>query len=90
MKKIKGTMDKTMYLDLLTLEFSKTLMYEFWYDSIQPKNGENAKLCHMDTDSFINNFKIEDFYKDIAADAKKDLTHQTMNAIDHCLQKKKY
>ena len=28
-------------------------MYEFWYDYVKPKHDENAKLCYMDTDSFI-------------------------------------
>ena len=41
-------------------------MYEFWYDYIQPKYQDNAKLCYMDTESFIINIKTEDFYEDIA------------------------
>ena len=28
-------------------------MYEFWYDYVKPKYREKAKLCYMDTDSFI-------------------------------------
>ena len=28
-------------------------MYEFWYDYVKLKYDEKAKLCHMDTDSFI-------------------------------------
>ena len=43
-------------------------MYEFWYDYIKPKYKQNAKLCYMDTDSFIINIKTEDFYKTIADD----------------------
>ena len=43
-------------------------MYEFWYDYIKPKYKQNAKLCYMDTDSFIINIKTEDFYKNIADD----------------------
>ena len=52
---------------------SKTLMYEFWYDYIKPKYQEkaNAKLCYMDTDSFIIRIETEDFYKDIAQDINK-------------------
>ena len=46
-------------------------MYEFWYDYMKPKYGNNAKLCYMDTDSFIMNTKTEDFYKDIANDVEK-------------------
>ena len=53
------------------LEISKTLMYEFWYDYMKPKYGDNVKLCYMDTDSFIMHIKTEDFYKDIANDVEK-------------------
>ena len=33
--------------------------------------AKRAKLCYMDTDSFIIYIKIEDFYKDIADDVDK-------------------
>ena len=46
-------------------------MYEFWYDYIKPKYQNNAKLCYMDTDSFIINIKTEDFCEDIANDVEK-------------------
>ena len=46
-------------------------MYEFWYDYMKPKYGDNVKLCYMDTDSFIMHIKAEDFYKDIADDVEK-------------------
>ena len=58
-------------LGLSILKISKTLMYEFWYDYMKPKNGDNVKLCYMDTDSFIMHIKTEDFYKDIADDVEK-------------------
>ena len=42
-------------------------MYEFWYDYVKLKYGEKAKLCYMDTDSFIVYIKkTNDIYKDIA------------------------
>ena len=28
-------------------------MHEFWCGYVKPKYGEKAKLCYMDTDSFI-------------------------------------
>ena len=40
---------------------------------MKPKNGNDVKLCYMDTDSFIMNIKTEDFYKDIANDVEKRL-----------------
>ena len=71
MKKTKVKMNKPVYLSLSILEVSKTLMYEFRYDYMKPKYGDNVKLCYMDTDSFIMHIKTEDFYKDIADDVKK-------------------
>ena len=46
-------------------------MYEFWYDYIKPKYQDRAKLCYMDTDSFIIQIETEDFYKDIATNVEK-------------------
>ena len=68
MKKTKVKMSKPIYLGLSILEISKILMYEFWYDYMKPKYGNNVKLCCMDTDSFIMNIKTNDFYKDISDD----------------------
>ena len=63
-------MNKPIYLSLSIFEISKTLMYEFWYDYMKPKYGNEIKLCYMDTDSFIMNIKANDFYKDIANDVE--------------------
>ena len=63
-------MNKPVYLDLSISEISKTWIYEFWYDFIKSKYQNNAKLCYMDTDSFIIHTKTEDFDKDIAGDLK--------------------
>ena len=71
MKKTKATKNKSLYLGKLILDISKTLMYEFWQDFIKPKYQNKAKLCYMDTDSFIIHIKTKDFYEDIANDAKK-------------------
>ena len=71
MKKTKLKMNKPVYLGFSILEISKTLMYEFWYDYMKPKYGDNVKLCYVDTDSFIMHNKTEDFYKDIADDVEE-------------------
>ena len=71
LKKTKVKMNTPIYLGLSILEISKILMYEFWYDYMKPKYGDNVKLCYMDTDSFIVHIKTEDFYKDIANDVEK-------------------
>ena len=58
-------MYKPVYLGLLILEISKIITYELWYDYINPKYREKAKLCYMDTDSFIVFIKTIDNYSDI-------------------------
>ena len=68
MKKTEILMNKPVHLGLSMLELSKILMYEFWYDYVKPKYSEKAKLCYMDTDSFIVYIKTYDIYKDIAKD----------------------
>ena len=45
-------------------------MYEFWYDYVKSKYGENAKLCYMDTGSFVFYIKTEDIYSHIAKDVE--------------------
>ena len=71
MEKTKIKMTKSIYLGMSILDISKILIYEFWYDYIKPKYGDRAKLCYMDTDSFVIYIETEDFYKDIAGDAER-------------------
>ena len=68
MKKTKIKMNKPIYLGLSILEISKILMYEFWCDYVKPKYNDNARLCYMDTNSFVMNIKTNDFRKDISDD----------------------
>ena len=71
MKKIEVKMSKLVYLGFSMLEISKILMYEFWYNFMEPKYQNNVKLCYMDTENFIIHIKIEDCYENIANDVKK-------------------
>ena len=71
MKKTKVKMNKPAYLGMTILDISKTSMYEFWYDYIKPKYKGKAKLCYMDTDSFVIHIETEDFYEDITDDVEK-------------------
>ena len=36
-----------------------------------PKFGSKVKLCYMNTDSFVYETEIEDFYRDIVNDVEK-------------------
>ena len=59
-KKTRVKMTKPLYLGMSILDISKILMYEFWYDYINLKYGDRAKLSYTDTDSFIIYIKTED------------------------------
>ena len=49
---------KPIYIGFCVLELSKLLMYEWYYDKMQPFFGEdNLELHYLDTDSFIFSFK---------------------------------
>ena len=56
-------MTKLKYIGLSILNIAKTLMYEFWYYYIKPKDGDRTKLSYTDTDSLIICNKIEDLSK---------------------------
>ena len=70
MEKIEILMNKPVYLGLSILELSKILMYEFWHDNLKQKYVKKAKLCYMDTDSFIVYIKTDHIYKDIAEEVE--------------------
>ena len=81
-------MNKPVYLGLSILDLNKTVMYEFQYDFVKPKCGENAKLCYMDTDSFIVHIKQKIFIKILQKMLKQDLTLQILNQTNNCLKEK--
>ena len=82
MGKIKVVMNKPVYLSQAIMDLSKMVMYEFHYNYMVPKYGENLKLCFMDTDSLVNHNKMEDFYADIAGDVKERFDTSGYNASD--------
>ena len=64
------------------MEISKIVKYEFWYNCVQPNyEKRKAKLCYMDTDSFIVYIKTEDIYLDIAkyVETRFDTTNYELN-----------
>ena len=82
MKKVEVKMNKPIYLGQAILDISKTFMYEFWYDYIKPIYEDKARLCYMDTDSFVINIKTNGFYKDIASDVEKQFDKSNYDKND--------
>ena len=70
-RKSQILINKPVYLGLSILVLSKTVMYEFWYDYVKLKYGENAKLCYTDTGSFTVYVTTEDIFKDIVDDIER-------------------
>ena len=59
-------MDKPIYLGFSVLELNNLLMYESYYDILQPYfKQENIQLHYMDTDSFVLRVNTYDFIKDL-------------------------
>ena len=71
MKKTSVKINKPLYLGMSILDISKTLMYEFWYDYLKPKYNDKAKLCYMDTDSFVLNIFTKNVFEDIINDVER-------------------
>ena len=57
MRKTQMLMNKAVYLSLWIFDFSKSVIYELWYDYVNLKDCENAKLYYMDTNSFMVHVK---------------------------------
>ena len=66
--KVTLTLNKPAYIGMCILELSKVLMYEFHYDYIKNKYGNNSRLLFTDTDSLMYEIKTEDIYKDFSND----------------------
>jgi len=64
MRKMELVFNKPIYLGMSILDISKTLMYDFRYNYMKVKYGENCKLLMTDTDSLMYEVKTQDFYKD--------------------------
>ena len=73
MKKTKVKMNKPIYLGMSILDIRKVLMYELWCYYIKQKDRDKAKLCYMNTDSFIIHIKTILLMK-----LRNGLTHLTM------------
>ena len=71
LKKRDVYMNKPLYLGKAILDHSKMLMYEFWYDCLQPMYNDKTELCYMDTHSFFIYVETDDFYNDISNDINK-------------------
>ena len=71
MKETEVYFNKPIYVGQAILDLSKTLMFDFHYNYIRKKYGNNAELLFTDTYSLMYLIQTEDFYLDINKDVKK-------------------
>jgi hypothetical protein len=67
MAKTNIVLDKPIYVGMSILDLSKTLMYNFHYNTMMKKYSyDDVKLLFTDTDSLCYHINTEDIYKDMA------------------------
>ena len=68
MHKTRLVLNKSVYTGMTILENSKILTYDFFYNHLKVRYGNNCELIYTDTDSLLLNIQTEDVYKDIKED----------------------
>ena len=64
--KTQLTVNKPIYVGFSVLDLSKYLMYDWYYNKLIKKYGENCTLLYTDTDSLLVDIKTEDVYKEMS------------------------
>ena len=65
--KLALELNKPAYIGMCVLEFSKVLIWKFYYDHIKNKYSNNSKLLFTDIDSLIYENKTENVYEDFSS-----------------------
>ena len=68
--KVTLTLNKQAYVGICMLDMSKALKYDFHYDLVKNKYGNNSRLLFTDTDSLVCEIKTEDVSENFSNDKK--------------------
>ena len=66
--KVTLTLIKPAYVRMCVLDLSKVLLYDFHYDYIKNKYGNNSTLLFTYFESLMYKIKTEDIYQDFSKD----------------------
>ena len=64
--RVRVKLCKPIAVGVTILELSKLIMFDFYYNCIQPKFGQRMELCLTDTDSFICHIQSDDLHAEMA------------------------
>jgi hypothetical protein len=61
----KVTLNKPIYIGFTVLDLSKILIFDFHFNIMLKRYGDNARLLHSDTDSLCYHIFTDDVYRDM-------------------------
>ena len=64
------TLSKLAYVGMCMLDLNKVFIYEFHYDYIKIKYGNNSSLSITNTGSLVYEIKTRDIYEEFSKDKK--------------------
>jgi hypothetical protein len=65
LSRAKVTLNKPVYCGMTVLDYSKYLMYNFYYNHLKVVYGQNLQLQLTDTDSFLFSVETDDIFDDV-------------------------
>lgn len=71
LERTEVVLNKPIIIGMNILDISKIVMYDYHYNYMKKKYGNNCQVLYTDTDSFIYNIKCDDFYHDMRLDQNK-------------------
>ena len=66
--KVTLTLNKPEYVGMCIIHLRKVLMYNFYYNCIKNKYGNNSRLLSTDTNHLMYEIKIKDVYESFSKD----------------------
>ena len=83
-------MNRPNYAGMVILDLAKLLMYDFYYNTLKVKYGNNLNLLFTDTDSLCVSVTTDDVYRDmLEMDSELDCSDYPVNHFLHSLKNKK-
>ena len=78
MKKTKVKINKLIYVGVSILDISKTLMFEFWYDTLNQSTKTEENYVTWIPGALLFILKLKSFMKTLLIILKNCLTYQTI------------